>query len=564
METLIQRSGIAMEGGNASQNNQQETNRARREREPSVMASPPASTEHNKDHESRDDTVELDNGTPNSFGDTSAIRVETVGDDCSRTNESLSVDDSLLLDDELLRMEDNQQQAQSALIEDRPFVAEDPTEKDFKALLQIMCPLAATATTDRRSRMGLSVLSPNGIEWVNDKIGNSSFKQILSTAAVDTSRLDYWRPDTFADIFPRTVIRRLPPKAEAVVLVDYFFRNFNPLFPLFHEPTFKYNLDRQYSSEPPENPGWWASLNVVFAISHRRMQVMNALTAPLDVQKAWDYIKNALAIVPELTFRNPDLLCVQALLGMAVFMQGTLNPRPASYLVNTAIRLSHALGLHRYPSSSEKQLDSVEAEQRNRVFWIAYRLDKITSLRMGCPMAQDDDDMNVDLPKEFPADNLGMVSLPDGNGQINLFRVMSELALIESKVYKRLFSVDATRQSEEEILYRIGDLDHELEEWRESLPPEFQPESDLDVSNTAVDHHIAFLSLAYFNCLNSIHRMSVPVDYWTSGVSRTPQGEKPFNPRVFSSGAICVDAARATIRLIKFVPEGDYGFIWCV
>ena len=58
----------------------------------------------------------------------------------------------------------------------------------------------------------------------------------------------------------------------------------------------------------------------------------------------------------------------------ALFLQGTPNPQPAFFLVAAAIRLSHSIGLHKRGSGFG--LNPVEAEQRKRVFWIAYCLDK--------------------------------------------------------------------------------------------------------------------------------------------------------------------------------------------
>jgi hypothetical protein len=53
---------------------------------------------------------------------------------------------------------------------------------------------------------------------------------------------------------------------------------------------------------------------------------------------------------------------------------GTPNPQPAFFLVAAAIRLAHSIGLHKRGSTF--RLNPVEAEQRKRVFWIAYMLDK--------------------------------------------------------------------------------------------------------------------------------------------------------------------------------------------
>ena len=125
----------------------------------------------------------------------------------------------------------------------------------------------------------------------------------------------YWKPDIFGDIFARRVFRPLPPLNEALSLLKDFFENFNCMFPLFHEPTFMHLVHRQYSRDPYEGSGWWASLNCALAIAHR-LRVMSNLVPQEEDQKAWGFLKNALGVLTELTMRNTDLLSVQALLGM--------------------------------------------------------------------------------------------------------------------------------------------------------------------------------------------------------------------------------------------------------
>lgn len=125
----------------------------------------------------------------------------------------------------------------------------------------------------------------------------------------------YWKPEVFSDVFARRVFKPLPPKDEAMSLFRDFFENFNCMFPLFHEPTFMHLVERQYSRDPYEGSGWWASINVVLAIAHR-LRVMSNLVPQDEDKKAWLYLKNAMGVLTELTMRNTDLLSVQALLGM--------------------------------------------------------------------------------------------------------------------------------------------------------------------------------------------------------------------------------------------------------
>lgn len=424
--------------------------------------------------------------------------------------------------------------------------------------------LQARANPGTGSSSGFSIFSPKGIQWVNEKTGDNSFQEMISTASVDDNKWIHWKPDVFRDIFARRVYKPLPPKHEALSLLKDYFENFNCMFPLFHEPTFMHLVDKHYSRDPYEGSGWWASLNVVLAIAHR-LRVMSNLVPQDEDQKAWGYLKNAMAVQTELTIRNTDLLSVQALLGMALFLQGTPNPQPSFFLIAAAVRLSHSIGLHKRGSGFN--LNPSEIEQRNRVFWIAYMLDRDLCLRSGRPPIQDDDDMNVDLPSESPPDNIGNIPLADGKGKVNLFRLMCQFAVIASKVYKQLYSVKASKQSDGELLNTIGELDRELEDWKDTIPIDFRPEHEIKASHTPLILHVVVLHFAYYNCLTTIHRMSVHHGYWTSRLSNYAiQGlnARPLNPRVFSSAALCVSAARASIQLIKYVPQGDYDCVWYV
>lgn len=440
-------------------------------------------------------------------------------------------------------------------------------DKEEDALAEMMCSLVTNNCGETRyigSSSGFSIFSPKGIEWVNDKTGDNSFQSMISTAAIDDNKWIQWKPDVFQDIFKRRVYKPLPPKNEALSLLKDFFENFNCMFPLFHEPTFMHLVDKHYSEDPYEGSGWWASLNVTLAIAHR-LRVMSNLVPQEEDEKAWQYLKNAMSVQVELTMRNTDLLSVQALLGIALFLLGTPNPQPSFFFVAAAIRLAHSIGLHK--KGSGFNLNASEIEQRKRVFWIAYLLDKDISLRSGRPPVQDDDDMNVELPSEDPPDNIGNIPLADGKGKLNLFRLMCTFALIESKVYKQLYSVKASKQSDGELLNTIGELDRELEAWKDSIPLDFRPEHEIKASHTPLILHVVSLHFSYYNCLTTIHRMSVHHGYWTSRLSNFAiQGlnARPLNPRVFMSAQLCVQAARATIHLIKYVPKGDYCSVWLI
>ncbi|PNP37572.1 hypothetical protein TGAMA5MH_10513 [Trichoderma gamsii] len=387
---------------------------------------------------------------------------------------------------------------------------------------------------------------------------------MISEVSEDDHKWTNWKPEIFGDLFKRPVFRPLPSKPEAMSLLKDFFENFNCMFPLFHQPTFMHLVERQYSDDPYQGSGWWASLNCALAIAHR-LRVMSNLVPQEEDEKAWGYLKNAMGVFSELAMRNTDLLSVQALLGMALFMQGTPNPQPAFLLISVSIRLAHSIGLHK--KGTGFNLNPIEIEQRKRVFWIAYMLDKDLCLRAGRPPAQDDDDMNVELPDADPEDNIGNIPLADGKGKMNLFRVMCEFAVIESNVYRRLYSAKAAKQSDGELLATIGELDQQLEEWKDRIPIDFRPEHEIRASHTPLILHIVMVHFTYYNCLTTIHRMSVHHGFWTSRLANyaiSGQNVRPLNPRIFSSAMLTTAAARASISLLKYVPQGDFSCVWLV
>jgi hypothetical protein len=142
---------------------------------------------------------------------------------------------------------------------------------------------------------------------VSEKTGDNSFQEMIANATVDDNKWIYWKPEIFSDIFIRRVYKPLPPRDEAMSLLKDFFENFNCMFPLFHEPTFMHLVEMQYSLNPYEGSGWWASINVALAIAHR-LRVMSHLVPQEEDQKAWMYLKNAMGVLTELTMRNTDLL----------------------------------------------------------------------------------------------------------------------------------------------------------------------------------------------------------------------------------------------------------------
>jgi len=354
------------------------------------------------------------------------------------------------------------------------------------------------------------------------------------------------------------IFRPLPPKDEAISLLELYFARYNSIFPLHHQQSFMQLVQTRYSTEYDGDVGWWGNLNM--ALAHGcRIRTMRSETAIEDDEDSWGYLENALSMVPFLAVRTPSLSSIQALLGIAVFLQATPVPRSYSLLVANAIRLGHSIGLHRQ-ESYHNGMPVAEIEQRKRVFWLCYILDRDISMRSGQPPVQHDDDIDVDFPCDSLSDGVGYIFLAHGIWPINFLRLRIQLAVIQGAIYRDLYSAKATKQSDDRRAMVVQELDERLRQWKNSTSIEFHS----DFLNQKLQEpfdilHIVILHFTYFNCLILIHRYSFQNMSWKT---RAPNSIEPFNPRNFSSNPIVIETARSALNLLRLAPGSNYSCIW--
>jgi hypothetical protein len=282
-------------------------------------------------------------------------------------------------------------------------------------------------------------------------------------------------------------------------------------------------------------------------------------------RRARQYLQNALAVVSDLTLAESSLLAIQALLGIVLLLQGTPDPRPGSVLLAAAIRLANHLGMHR--KGSDRDLDMVEATQRKRVFWIAALLDKDFSIRTEQPKMIDDDDVDNDLPESSPQDGLGYVYALDSFARINYFRLRVELALIQGKAYRNLYSARASKNDADVQLSTVSELHQSLVEWKSGIDPHFWAQNIASSVPKSSMVQMIFLHLAYFNCLATVHRVSFQNRLWQAAVmipTRPDANLDPDDNQWCVSARRCADGARCSLQLLEILPLEEHPYIWSV
>tara|TARA_R110002003_G_scaffold1993_8_gene23840 strand:- start:6097 stop:7731 length:1635 start_codon:yes stop_codon:yes gene_type:complete len=402
-----------------------------------------------------------------------------------------------------------------------------------------------------------TIALPSSLQSLINNVAGAQLQTTLAAAARSEPLSDCWSSTVFKDVFTRPVFAQLPPKKDAVALVNLWFREVNSAWPLFSQPTFMALLDQQYSSSPCTGAGWWASLNALIAGALMLKADRDSRTACLE--RAQGFVKNAMAVLSELVIRSTRLIDLQAVLCINVVLQWLPDPRPSSFLVPLALRIAHTLGLHK--RQTYQSMDPLEGEQQRRVFWMVYRADKELSLRSGLPNFQHDDDMDIDLPALDPPDNLGLMTFQGGQTTLNVFRAQCQLAVIESHIYRQVYTEAASKKSEEALLASIAELDNELEEWREQMPIDLEDlEYEMLTAPVPLNLCLIALQFTYYNCRHMVHRSCLRHSYFATQ-TEFPHNVPP-NMRLFQSFELCMSSARASLRLLRCLPIHDIGFIW--
>jgi len=378
-------------------------------------------------------------------------------------------------------------------------------------------------------------------------------------------------PESLSDFVGSDAVRlqsksySLPPLRDILPSISEYFATCNRVVPLFHEPCFMRMLRTWYSTPTTQqDPAVWAAINIALALGRRHTYIdISSPRGTLDV-----YVRNAQSVLDQLVTRDEDLLGIQVVLGLAFIFYGTSDPKPATVLIATAVRLAHSLRLNTLQGTSE--LDPDVVTQRQRVFWILYVIDRDVALRIRQPAMLNEQDVDLELPEEKSPDGVGMFYADNGIS-VNYFRKRIQFAWIQGKAYQWLFSVRAEKLPQSTRSEHTKRLERALDQWHASLPAEFKPEmlptiiSDATTFRAFLTMHFARLqvlarihnSYAYdavwLETLRGFSNAVVTVDGPSTGLTNKSLPES-FEKLVLRS--------RESLKLFAFLPHQDLYVVW--
>ncbi|GES65605.1 fungal-specific transcription factor domain-domain-containing protein [Aspergillus terreus] len=310
-----------------------------------------------------------------------------------------------------------------------------------------------------------------------------------------------------------------PQALSSTVAAQLFFEDYHAAHPILHRPKMDVLLERyichgQQSLSPLEQ----SLLYLVTALAASSRPIMGSSKA-VD---AGNLYALALALFPHVV-GTPSLDSMQILLLHVLYNIHWSKWSIAWVLCGIAVRVGQALGLHR-TSPPELGLEQSQPKLRARIWAVTLILDAHLSMNQGrppgCQQAHWDSEIFA---------NLKVAELQWPLSEVLRWRV--SLALIQQRLNLAFSSV----ATDEERLRYLEELDAQLIQWKEELPPEFQPEQQTILEG---DAHIDIyrLHLDYFNLVQMIH--------WAL-VNHGPKAREFIAPRLRASESICLGACLA-------------------
>jgi len=338
---------------------------------------------------------------------------------------------------------------------------------------------------------------------------------------------------------------KAPPRLVSDQLINIFFQEWAPLFPVLHRPTFL-TLYGEYVASPEtmEDKKSLAQLNLVFAIAAQSSDSRDLAQEIESFEAQWQAALDSFLM-------DNSLAALQCLVLSQIYcIQKGDYSRLLQYR-GLAISVSHRLGLHQ--SQKRFALGALTSETRKKVFWTLYTLDCFAAAQLGLPTQLKDDDVHceypVDADDEYVTEKGFMPTLPGEFTKLSSALALFRAARILAKVLKENYPTAASH----EISFRkVAALADDLDAWSNNLPANLRLQFVQDKPSTnVISSRCPILSLTYHYIRSLIYR---PVVCCSSTL-----GDK-------ASLAIVAlaDSSKHIIQIVELLEERKLSFSFCV
>ncbi|KKZ62770.1 hypothetical protein EMCG_02880 [[Emmonsia] crescens] len=294
-----------------------------------------------------------------------------------------------------------------------------------------------------------------------------------------------------------------PPRLVSDQLINIFFQEWAPLYPVIHRPTIL-KIYGQYTNDPAafeDDKYCLAQLNLIFGIS----AISSTARIPQDpslFEQNWLPKLDALA-------HDISLPALQCYVLAQIYYTVKADYKSLLRYRGLAIGMCHQLGLHQ--SQRRFSFNPLTSEMRKKVFWCQYVLDRFAAALTGLPVLLAESDICAEYPADIDDENItdaGFVpTLPGESTRISSALALFSAARILSKVLAQLYPSPA---GYDVSLSTVHSLAEELDDWQKSLPPHLQLEFTQDKPSANVTgSRSPLLSATYYFIRTLIRRPAV-------------------------------------------------------
>ncbi|KAH6888188.1 fungal-specific transcription factor domain-containing protein [Thelonectria olida] len=423
------------------------------------------------------------------------------------------------------------------------------------------------------SHNGMPILSEDGQRWISARTGEDVSFSRFHLSFQQRALPPTLSPEHFYSSTGE--LYTLPPRAVVEQVTEAFLRSsFRLVFPVIDRVLFEETVNFAYEEcdgQPSLNR--ISAKGCVLAFVSIMCLFQNALdnVPPVDGDACAVKAHYLLSDV----FEDASIVSLQTVFMLHMHQTFSGRLQSAAMLHAIACRIVFMLGGHTDkpiktsgPGNSRKER---EARQLRLLFWLCYVFDKDIALRTGQPPLMSGDYCDLTLPDKYMECYLYLPDLKEDLSARHTHEDLTphlpgdlRLSYLKDKTCRLLYSVQAQKKSDAEILRNIRELDDELETWRLSIPPDFRPTLSITEKNQVMMkgmelprsmRHIG-LHLEYHHLMTTIHRASERC-YTVQAENSTKEGD--WNLGVRSSIALSLEASRSTLIYLRAAVTGLAG-----
>ncbi|KFY36005.1 hypothetical protein V494_05398 [Pseudogymnoascus sp. VKM F-4513 (FW-928)] len=264
---------------------------------------------------------------------------------------------------------------------------------------------------------------------------------------------------------PRLKNPQMPSRQTAMALLQYYLENVLSLFPAFPETTLFNALDAVYQENPQnvEDFDYWV-LYMVLAIGSVCQSRSSTDTYYKD---GVDFVVRALKFADHVLMPGYPQQ-IQALILLVQY--STLDPAhfDSWQLIGFTCRAAVDLGFHQDPPK-EQQVDKRALQQRRKIFYSAYALDRSISMVHARPFSFTDDAITVAFPADHSSASVSEPESPISNlPALDASLLVFQLRKAQSTWYQELFQ--SSRDPLHHSSQYLWQMCYEMRVWSENLP----------------------------------------------------------------------------------------------